>query len=79
MSNEKLVQSLKDRIINSHFSDKSLKQYFENIDKNNLKNIILIHKSSENFDEKIVDELKSICGVPVYVASNGDEYLINIY
>jgi len=79
MSNEKLVQSLKDRIINSHFSDKSLKQYFENIDKNNLKNIILIHKSTENFDEKIVDELKSIFGVPVYTANNGDEYFINIY
>jgi len=76
MSNDKIIQSLKDRIINSHFSDESVMRYFESVDKNNLKNIILIHKSSENFDNKIVNELKSISGVPVYVAKNGDEYLI---
>jgi len=75
-NNTNIIDSLKQRIINSHFSDDSLKEYFKKVQKDSINNIILIHRSHENFSTNIVDELKSIVGKPVYVAENGNEYSI---
>lgn len=65
--NKELPQSVKDRIIRSHFELENVKEFFKSQDLSQTKEIYLIHLSDDNSDPKrFIDEIQQITGIPVY-------------
>ena len=65
-----VTKSQADRLWNSHFSLYHLKKFFAG--KNNIQGVVLIHLSDLNSDEeRMVYEIQSVVGCPVYAAQKG--------
>jgi len=59
----------KNRVIQNHFSLRDVKNFLQEIDRSQLKEVHLLHLSEENSDEKrFKKEVQEIVGVPVEVA-----------
>jgi phosphoribosyl 1,2-cyclic phosphodiesterase len=69
VANGTVAPELKNRIIKSHFSLETCKQFLLANDLSKLRQVHLIHLSGDNSDtERFKREIAAICGVPVYVA-----------
>lgn len=64
----------KDRITKSHFELENVKTFLRSSDLEKTKNIVLLHLSSQNSDEKLFKrEIERTTGIPVYIAKYGLE------
>lgn len=81
--NERLISGslhgyLRNRIMNSHLSIETCKEFLKANDLSQVQNIILIHLSSGNADEKrFIREVQEATGKNVYVADKGRSFDLN--
>jgi len=62
-------RSLRDRLVESHFSLDNLKEFFKANDLGQVKGIWLIHMSETNCDPaRAKREIQEMTGLPVYIA-----------
>jgi phosphoribosyl 1,2-cyclic phosphodiesterase len=74
----KIPLSLRGRLMGSHMEFETTKQILRNQDLSQVRNIILIHLSDGNSDEKrFVSEITVMTGKPVYAAQKGMEIYIS--
>jgi phosphoribosyl 1,2-cyclic phosphodiesterase len=60
------------RLLTSHFNLENVKEFLKVTDLSMVKEIVLLHLSDNNSDEKMfVDEIEKLTGKPVYVADRG--------
>lgn len=65
---------LRNRIIKSHFSLQNVKEFLSETDLSEVREIILLHLSDDNSDEKMfIEEIEKLTGKPVYAADEGLE------
>lgn len=70
--NNNYIKSLRDRVLQTHMSSETCKEFIRNNNTINLNNIVLIHLSDSNGDDdKFLTEVKEIVSCPVYVARKG--------
>jgi ribonuclease BN (tRNA processing enzyme) len=70
---------IRNRILTSHMEIETTKEFLQSNDLSQVNNILLIHLSNENSDEKrFVNEIKELTGKNVYAAINGLEIDFNL-
>lgn len=75
-----IPQSLSRRIIKSHFSLDNVKDFLKASDIQNVKEIMLIHLSSDNSDANLFQrEIEKTTGKPVYIARNELEIDLSMF
>jgi phosphoribosyl 1,2-cyclic phosphodiesterase len=79
LSDGKIDSFLYDRIVLSHLSFYNCKRYVMSSDMKSLRNIIMIHLSTDNGKaDKFVKEMQEVSVCPVYVAKKGMEINLNL-
>lgn len=69
-----LPDTLKRRLIKSHFELGNVKTYLKNLDLTTTKEIVLLHLSDSNSDSNVFrSEIEALTGKPVYIADKGLE------
>lgn len=80
LMNERLISGslqgyLRNRIMNSHMSLNSTKEFLKANDLSQVSNVILCHLSDGNSDEsRFIKEVRELTGKAVYVADKGREF-----
>jgi len=78
IQSETVPLSLRARLLASHMEFETTKQIIKNQDLSQVRNIVLIHLSDRNSDEKrFVSEIKSMTGKSVHAAQKGIEIEFN--
>lgn len=71
-NNGAINKSLRDRTMKSHFELKNVKKFLEANNSNHLKNVVLLHLSDRNSDEKLFqNECQAVTNKPTYIAEPG--------
>jgi Metal-dependent hydrolases of the beta-lactamase superfamily I len=71
---QNMIQSLGERIMNTHMGLDTCKGFVQANNSPNLRNIVLMHLSSQNSDEKLFKrEIERVVSCPVYIAAKGLE------
>lgn len=74
LMDKELPKSLKARIVKSHFELENVKDLLRSSERDQIKEIMLIHLSDGNSDSaKFKSDIERLTGKPVYVASKGLE------
>lgn len=84
MMNERLMNGqlngyLRNRIMGSHLSLETCKEFLKANDMSKVKNIVLLHLSDSNSDEhRFINEVRELTGKAVYVADKGRKFELNV-
>lgn len=74
-----IPKSLRDRTMKSHFELRNAKEFLKANNTHHLKNVVLLHLSDRNSDEKLFqEECKNVTGKQTYIAETGLEISLNL-
>lgn len=64
------------RVVSTHLSLEYLIKYFSDLQDNNIKGIVLLHKSGNNANLTAFNKLQNIVNCPVFIAENGKKIIL---
>ncbi|WP_074349619.1 MBL fold metallo-hydrolase [Proteiniborus sp. DW1] len=80
IENGYIDDSMKPRLLQSHFSLENVKEFLKANDLSQCQNIILLHLSDRNSDEnQMIKEIEELTGIRPYVADKGLELILEMY
>jgi len=76
---DEMAKALYDRLMTSHFSLEHLKDFLEASDLSSTRQIVLIHLSDDNSDERrMIREVQGLTGIPTIAANRGMRLDLNL-
>jgi len=72
-------QSMRKRLLSSHFSINNLHKYFEVSDLSECRKIVLIHLSSQNSSENFKERISTLTGIETDIAEAGKKIKFEMY